>query len=106
MTTLNARVTTTKYFFLVMLLQILVGCQVLNGEERPGQYIDDSHITARVKNALVKNDRYYFRVHVETKQGNVLLSGFVHHIQNKNKATRIAKSVPGVVSVRNAIAVK
>jgi hyperosmotically inducible periplasmic protein len=67
----------------------------------------DSSITTKVKTKylLEKNFRS-FKVSVETKDGIVILSGFVNDEATKNRADQIAKTVKGVKSVSNGLIVK
>ncbi|MFT3849804.1 MAG: BON domain-containing protein [Propionivibrio sp.] len=45
-------------------------------------------------------------ISVETLKGEVMLSGFAKSSQEKTEAERIARSVKGVKSVKNEIAVR
>ena len=45
-------------------------------------------------------------INVETFKGIVQLSGFVNSQEDINKAVRVARSVKGVVSVKNAMRLK
>jgi hyperosmotically inducible protein len=81
--------------------------QAIHDRARAGQYIDDSVITAKVKAALLKDPVVSaFAVSVETHKGIVLLSGFVQNDSQARRAAEIASSVQGVVTVKNALAVK
>jgi hyperosmotically inducible protein len=74
---------------------------------RAGQYINDSVITAKVKAALLKDERLSgLGVTVETYKGTVLLSGFVSNEQLARHAAEIASRVRGVTAVRNSLLVK
>ncbi|MGH8736823.1 MAG: BON domain-containing protein [Burkholderiales bacterium] len=74
---------------------------------RVGHYVDDSVITAKVKAALVKEEKLKgFDISVETKGGQVLLSGFVNSPQLRARALKIASSVGGVRGVRDGIVVQ
>jgi hyperosmotically inducible periplasmic protein len=67
----------------------------------------DSAITTKVKSKyLVEKNFKSFKVSVETKDGIVILSGFVDDEATKNRAEQIAKSVKGVKSVSNGLVVK
>jgi hyperosmotically inducible protein len=81
--------------------------QVIHDRVRAGQYLDDSVITAKVKAALLKDPVVSgFAVSVETYKGIVLLSGFVQSINQARRAAEIASGVQGVVTVKNALAVR
>jgi len=74
---------------------------------RLGKYVDDSVITAKVKAALVKEEKLKgFDISVETDHGRVLLSGFVDSPKLRSKALKIASSVDGVRDVRDGIVVR
>lgn len=74
---------------------------------RLGKYVDDSVITAKVKAALVKEEKLKgFDISVETDHGRVLLSGFVDSPQLRTRALKIASSVDGVRDVRDGIVVR
>jgi hyperosmotically inducible protein len=74
---------------------------------RLGKYIDDSVITAKVKAALVKEEKLKgFDISVETDHGRVLLSGFVDSPQLRTRALKVASSVDGVRDVRDGIVVR
>ena len=67
----------------------------------------DSAITSKVKSRyLFEKNFKSFDVSVETKDGIVMLSGFVDDASTKARAEKIAAKVKGVKSVRNAILVK
>ncbi len=69
--------------------------------------IDDSTITAKVKSALIDDDATKAGdINVKTRDGVVELSGFVSSEAQKAAATRVAQSVKGVKSVKNALSVK
>jgi hyperosmotically inducible periplasmic protein len=67
----------------------------------------DSAITSKVKaNYLLEKNFRSFKVSVETKDGIVILSGFVDDEATKARAERIAAGVKGVKSVKNGLVVK
>ena len=71
------------------------------------QYVDDASITANIKakHAEDKSVRVT-AIGVETKNGVVQLSGFTPSNTEKVRAEEIAKTVPGVKSVKNDIIVR
>lgn len=72
-----------------------------------GEYIDDSSIDSRVKDALNQNPEYKFEgVNVTSFKGNVQLSGFVDTYAQKHTASDVARQVQGVKDVENDITVK
>lgn len=71
------------------------------------QVASDSTITSKIKSKyLVEKNFKSFDVSVETKDGIVVLSGFVDNESTKTRAGQIAKSVKGVKSVSNELIVK
>jgi osmotically-inducible protein OsmY len=88
-------------------VSLLEGCAASSKSESTGQYVDDSAITAKVKEAIFKDpDLKVNQIGVETYKGVVQLSGFVDNAEKVRKAGDIAASVPGVVSVKNNLIVK
>lgn len=72
-----------------------------------GTVVDDSAITAKVKAALAGDPRTKaHQVNVETREGNVQLSGFVDSSEAKSTAEELARSVESVKSVDNELDVK
>lgn len=73
----------------------------------PGQYIDDSVITAKVKASIFNEPTIKAtEINVETYKGDVQLSGFVADPGDAAKAVEIARGVKGVTSVKNDVRVK
>jgi len=90
--------------FSVLLLASLLGCASTATQEGTGEYLDDTVITTRVKEALFSEpDLKSAEVNVENFKGVVQLSGFVGSQENIDKAVAIARGVPGVTSVKNAM---
>ena len=93
---------------------VVAGCnkpQETTGTPPPnttvGTEIDDSVVTARVKSALVADpDVKGFDFKIETRKGEVQLSGFVDSAQKVSKAGEIARGVKGVKAVKNNLIVK
>jgi hyperosmotically inducible periplasmic protein len=72
-----------------------------------GTEIDDSVITARVKSAIVAAPEIKgFDFKVETRKGEVQLSGFVDSQSDIDRAMGIARAIAGVKSVDNKVSVK
>ena len=83
------------------------GCAVSRGQESVGAYIDDAAITSTVKARFFEDkDVDGSSIAVETLRGTVLLSGFARNALERSKAESIARSVKGVTSVRNEIAIR
>lgn len=76
-------------------------------QKKSKQVAKDSAITSKVKSKyLFEKNFKSFDVSVETKDGIVMLSGFVDDASTKARAEQIAHKVRGVKSVRNAILIK
>jgi len=72
-----------------------------------GTEIDDGVVTARVKTALLADhDTKSLEIKVETRKGQVQLSGFVDSQVRIDKAIALARNVEGVTSVQNGMSVK
>lgn len=71
------------------------------------QLASDGTITSKIKaKYLLEKGIKSFKVSVETKDGIVVLSGFVDSIEAKSRAEQIASGVAGVKSVKSALVVK
>jgi hyperosmotically inducible periplasmic protein len=71
------------------------------------QAASDSAITSKIKSKyLIEKNFKSFDVSVETKDGIVVLSGFVDNPATKTRAGQIAAAVKGVKSVSNGLIVK
>ncbi len=88
-------------------LLAVTGCASTPSSESPGQYIDDSVITAKVKASIFNEPTIKAtEINVETYKGDVQLSGFVADPADATKAVQIARGVKGVTSVKNDVRVK
>jgi hyperosmotically inducible protein len=89
-------------------LTTLTGCVAGDRYHRStGEYVDDTSINSRVREALNGNSEYKFDgVQVVTFKGTVQLSGFVDTYAQKYTASSITKKVQGVRDVENNITVK
>lgn len=76
-------------------------------QKQAKQAASDSAITTKIKSKyLVEKNFRSFRVSVETKEGVVVLSGFVENESTRKRAEQIAYEVSGVRAVKNALVVK
>ena len=72
-----------------------------------GTEIDDSVVTAKVKSALLADpDIKSFDLKVETRKGEVMLSGFVGNLAQADRAILVASGVEGVKVVTNKMDLK
>jgi hyperosmotically inducible protein len=82
-------------------------CASTRTRQAPGEYLDDSVVTARVKTELIGDRRTEaHHIGVETFRGVVQLSGFVDSAGERSEAAAVAAGVPGVIEVRNNLEVK
>jgi osmotically-inducible protein OsmY len=96
-----------SYFVLFMLILTIAACSSTSKHESTGEYIDDSVITTKVKSVLASDDFIKsFDIGVETYKGTVQLSGFVNSQAAANRATELAGTVKGVISVKNDLIIK
>jgi osmotically-inducible protein OsmY len=97
----------TAAVFVAVMLAALVGCAGSPTKEGPGEYVDDSVITTKVKAAIFSEPTLKSaEVNVETFKGVVQLSGFVSTQANIYKAAELARGVGGVMNVRNDMRLK
>ena len=69
-----------------------------------GRALDDTVITGKVKAALIADAvTKAHQINVETRHGEVLLSGFVDTKEARSRAAELARTVDGVRSVKNSI---
>jgi osmotically-inducible protein OsmY len=81
--------------------------RVSSAHESVGQAIDDGSVTASVKMKLIGDTTTKaHQINVETEKGVVQLTGFVNSASVKSRAGDIARSVEGVVDVRNDLEIR
>lgn len=96
-----------SFLVIFMLIAIIAACASTRTQSSPGEYVDDSVITTKVKSMLASDDLLKsFKISVETYKGTVQLSGFVDSQKAVEKADEITKNVKGVTSVKNDLIVK
>lgn len=95
-------------FVALLMAAPIVGCtSSTRTTESTGAYIDDTVITAKVKEAILAEPGLHsLQVSVETYKDVVQLSGFVDTPQSKTRAGELAAKVAGVRSVQNDLVVK
>jgi hyperosmotically inducible protein len=72
-----------------------------------GTVIDDTVITASVRSALLADpDVKSFDLKVETRKGEVMLSGFVDNQMQIDRAIMVARGVSGVTNIDNKMSLK
>lgn len=83
------------------------GCASTRTHESAGEYVDNTVITSKVKAAIFNEPSLKtLQISVKTYKDQVQLSGFVDSAQSVTKAGEVARSVPGVGSVKNDLLVK
>lgn len=100
--------------FASMMLIVLGGCGKKVDTATPisptttvGTAVDDTVITTLVKAGLADSmDIRSFDIKVETRKGEVLLSGFVDNQFQIDRAVAVAQAVAGVTSVDNKVSLK
>jgi hyperosmotically inducible protein len=87
-------------------LAVVGACSSTRTQESAGEVIDDSVLTSKVKMALIDDPvTKAGQINVETYRGVVELGGFVDNAQQKDQATKVARSVTGVKEVHNDLRV-
>lgn len=88
-----------------MLAMGMTGCAWLRGDTEtrsPQQTTSDAAITAKVKTAFAADDLVKARrIDVDTSRGVVTLNGTVSSAAEKNQAIKLARSISGVVDVKD-----
>ena len=99
----------TQILKLAAILGVLAmasACSATRTQESAGEVIDDSVLTSKVKIALIDDPiTKAGQINVETYRGVVQLGGFVDNTQQKEQATKVARSITGVKEVRNDLRV-
>jgi osmotically-inducible protein OsmY len=97
-----------KFLVCIGLITLFLGCAATqNREESTGEYLDDSVITAAVKDVIFDEPTLkVFQISVETYQGIVALSGSVDSQKAVDKVGEIVRKVEGVKSIKNDLIVQ
>ena len=81
--------------------------EAISTGHQAGRYLSDTWVTAKVKAALLKDEKLKgFDVKVNTHRGVVQLSGRVDNPDLAHRAVKIAAAVEGVTGVRDNLNVK
>ncbi|OZB12605.1 MAG: transporter [Marinobacter sp. 34-60-7] len=97
----------TPALVLSLLFALMLGCASTDSRSGTGEYFDDTVITTKVKAAIFNEPSLKSaEINVETFKGVVQLSGFVNSEADIDTAVRVARSVKGVMSVKNDMALK
>jgi hyperosmotically inducible periplasmic protein len=85
----------------------MVACASTRTQKSPGEQVDDSVTTGRVKAALIADPvTKAHQIDVETFKGTVQLNGFVDSSASKSRAAEVARGTKGVTAVQNNLTVK
>ena len=91
----------------VVFVALALGCASTAKKEGTGEYVDDTVITTKVKAAIFNEPTLKSaEINVESFKGVVQLSGFVSSQAAETKAVEVARTVPGVKSVKNDMRLK
>lgn len=86
---------------------IVGGCASNREQSTMGQMVDDAKITTQIKARFAESAVVSaLAIKVDTKNGDVQLSGFAKSSEEKNAAETIARKVPHVRSVKNDIVIR
>ncbi|MDA8156811.1 MAG: BON domain-containing protein [Actinomycetota bacterium] len=91
---------------LAFVMALMPACTSITGETA-GQEIDDNTITTHAK-AIIANDPdvHYFKVHVTTTKGQVVLTGFVNSRIAEDRLVGKIRKIKGVRSVKSELQVQ
>ncbi|HVL56212.1 MAG TPA: BON domain-containing protein [Burkholderiaceae bacterium] len=91
----------------VLLVSALSACGAIRGDQPVGEYVSDAAISTAIKSKLaVDRDAPAMSINVDTKDGNVLLTGTARTQSEKERVGQIARESRGVKAVRNEIVVR
>jgi len=92
-----------RYLLVLVLIATFAACASASDTEK----VDDMDLAVNVKTALEADDSLRsFNIGIETRDGVVILSGWVSSQDALDKAGQIARSVKGTRSVENNLSVK
>lgn len=87
--------------------QMTVASTPEKGERTEGQKVDDASITAQVKTALrTHRSTSSMKTKVETRNGEVLLTGIANNAAEKSLVTKLVADIQGVTGVKNQMTVE
>lgn len=96
-----------KTVLVLVMVIAMIGCTSTGTQESTGEYVDDTFITSKVKDAFAAEPTVSASdIKAEVFKGAVQLRGTVDTAEQAQKAAEIAAGVKGVKSVQNNIAVK
>lgn len=98
---------TIRWCCFIISLFMLASCTGSSTAESPGQFLNSTSLTTKVKASLIDElGSSGFSIQVKTFKDEVQLSGFVNSKEVRQQAAIVAAGVYGVKRVRNAIIIK
>jgi osmotically-inducible protein OsmY len=99
-----------KVIFMTVLMVFglaLFSVRVSMAGETVGEYIDDSVMTTKVNEIIVKDpEAHYFKIDVTTIQGDIVLQGFVNSGETEERLVAKIREIRGVKSVKSLLKVE
>ncbi|HSW61797.1 MAG TPA: BON domain-containing protein [Dissulfurispiraceae bacterium] len=90
---------------LCLCFSFMAGCA--SSGRTTGEVIDDAVIVSDINKKIIKDaDLSYWKINVDSSQGNVTLTGTVRSQAAAEKAVGYANSTKGVKSVRNGLLIQ
>jgi hyperosmotically inducible periplasmic protein len=91
---------------LIFGLTLFTGCASLTGRTA-GETVDDATITTQANAAIVKDpDARMLKINVDTRQGNVVLTGYVNSKETEQRIINRIRDIKGVKSVKSLLTVE
>ena len=98
---------TIRTFAMLAAMLPTIACAPTSTTESTGEFLDDSVITIKVKNAIIEDPELeVLQIHVMTFKSRVQMSGFVDSPQMVARAATVVAQVDGVKSVQNDLIAK
>lgn len=96
-----------KFFLLFIAILFLGACQPLKGRTSFLSFHSDSEITQEISQAFMNHPLLNeLPIRIESHEGIVALSGYVHTIRQSDTAGELAAQMKGVKSVQNNLIVR
>ncbi len=82
-------------------LALISGCATAG--RSAGEIVDDSVITSEANAKIIADpDAHYFKIDVDSKEGNVVLSGYVNSQETHDRIVNKIRGIKGVKSVNHS----
>ena len=90
----------------VLMVLVLSNCAYLTGRTA-GEIVDDSSIKTVINSKIVEDKELsYLKIDVDSKKGNVVLTGFVPNQRAEERLIELARQVRGVKSVKSELKIE